>query len=101
MEGNPNIWKILKEACRIDPSSAEQLLASNNIKICNNLQICVDQKGFLYKLPVSVIQEPKEFTEDIDISKIPKPKSSTLIQVLLADNIEASERYRRIKIRNR
>ena len=83
IEGNPKIWKILNQACNVQPSEAELLLSSNSIKIYQNMQICIDSVGHLYKLPRSVIQDPKEYVKEENEISVPIPTSIRNLKVLL------------------
>ena len=71
IDGNPKIWELIYNSTKLDSKSAENLLAENQIKICQNMQICLDKSKFLYKIPCTVIHDPREFGIDEDFVAIP------------------------------
>jgi len=83
IEGSPAIWKILNQACNASAAEAEYLLSLNSIKIYQNIQLCFDSTGLLYKLPRSVFHNPKSFFKDDDINSIPVPQQKKTLKVFL------------------
>ena len=62
---------------------AEHILAEVGVRIIDNMQICVDSLGYLYKLPVSVINEPKTYKEKDELANLINPSKSKIIRVTL------------------
>ena len=60
VDGSPNIWNILKQACELsDPASTEALLKTNNISMPNGLlQQTFDSRNHRYDLPPFVVNPP-------------------------------------------
>lgn len=59
IEGNPNVWKVLKSAClEQDLQVAEQIIKSSKISMLSgSLMLTFDEVGYRYDLPVYVINE--------------------------------------------
>lgn len=64
-EGSEEIWQVLKKACEVDHTEAEELIQQHGIVLHNNrLTFCYDEKGRSYVIPPACINEPVGFGVD-------------------------------------
>ena len=59
------VWLQIRQAVEADASSAEFILENAGVlPVGNNLEVCRDYDGHVYKVPIFVLNDPVKFTRD-------------------------------------
>jgi Ubiquitin-binding domain len=62
-QGASHIWQLLRNACEEDPATAEALIIAQGLTMPqNSLTLVIDENGVYYRVPISCINEPQNYS---------------------------------------
>lgn len=76
MQGNAEVWNLLKNATETDSATAEAILKAAGLKIhAGVMTLVIDERNFPYRIPIYIMHDPKSFlpTEMERLDMVEKP----------------------------
>ncbi len=74
-QGSAHIWQLLRNACDETPDTAEALIMAAGLTMPqNSLTLVIDENGVYYRVPISCINEPMNYSVNYQDQKL-KSKS--------------------------